>query len=112
QQPARERRDPHRLPPGVRPARTHRDRARTDRHRAEAAAFAGGRAGVVADQGSLFRDPASAPPRRAGTVRYQLPAHAGGDVMASKKPRRTTWQDPAETPVLLPHVVVTVAENG
>jgi len=32
--------------------------------------------------------------------------------MASKKPRRTTWQDPAETPVLLPHVVVTVAENG
>ena len=32
--------------------------------------------------------------------------------MASKKPRRTTGQDPAETPVLLPHVVVTVAENG
>jgi len=32
--------------------------------------------------------------------------------MASKKPCRTTWQDPAETPVLLPHVVVTVAENG
>lgn len=34
---------------------------------------------------------------------------------ASKKPRRTTWQDPAETPetpVLLPHVVVAVAENG
>ncbi|GAA2122031.1 hypothetical protein [Kocuria atrinae] len=32
--------------------------------------------------------------------------------MASKKPRRTTGQDPAETPVLLPHVIVTVAENG
>lgn len=32
--------------------------------------------------------------------------------MASKKPRRTTGQDPTETPVLLPHVVVTVAENG
>ena len=32
--------------------------------------------------------------------------------MASKKPRRTTGQDPAETPVLLPHVVVTVTENG
>ena len=32
--------------------------------------------------------------------------------MASKKPRRTTWQDPAETPVLLPHVIVTVAKNG
>ena len=32
--------------------------------------------------------------------------------MASKKPRRTTGQDPVETPVLLPHVVVTVAENG
>ena len=32
--------------------------------------------------------------------------------MASKKQRRTTWQDPAETPVLLPHVVITVAENG
>ncbi|WP_114906676.1 hypothetical protein [Ornithinimicrobium murale] len=31
---------------------------------------------------------------------------------ASKKPRRTTLQDPAETPVVLPHVVVTVAENG
>lgn len=32
--------------------------------------------------------------------------------MAWKKLRRTMWQDPAETPVLLPHVVVTVAENG
>lgn len=32
--------------------------------------------------------------------------------MASKKPRRPAGQDPAETPVLLPHVVVTVAENG
>ena len=32
--------------------------------------------------------------------------------MASKKSRRITWQDPAETPVLLPHVVVAVAENG
>ncbi|GAB3062522.1 MULTISPECIES: hypothetical protein [Micrococcales] len=32
--------------------------------------------------------------------------------MASKKPRRTTGQDRAETPVLLPHVIVTVAENG
>ncbi|WP_119296318.1 hypothetical protein [Brevibacterium casei] len=32
--------------------------------------------------------------------------------MASKKPRRTTGQDPAETPVLLPHVIVTVTENG
>ncbi|MCW4353464.1 hypothetical protein ONR57_09160 [Hoyosella sp. YIM 151337] len=32
--------------------------------------------------------------------------------MASTKPRRTTWQDPAESPVLLPHVVVTVAESG
>ena len=32
--------------------------------------------------------------------------------MASKKQRRTTWQDPAQTSVLLPHVVVTVAENG
>lgn len=32
--------------------------------------------------------------------------------MASKRPRRTTWQEPAEAPVMLPHVVVTVAENG
>ncbi|OSM44572.1 hypothetical protein [Nesterenkonia sp. PF2B19] len=32
--------------------------------------------------------------------------------MAPKKQRRTTWQDPAQTPVLLPHVVITVAENG
>ena len=32
--------------------------------------------------------------------------------MGSKKPRRTTGQWPAEAPVLLPHVVVTVVENG
>lgn len=32
--------------------------------------------------------------------------------MTSRKPRRTTWQDPAETLVLLPHVVVTVDGNG
>lgn len=32
--------------------------------------------------------------------------------MGSKKQRRTTWQWLAEAPVLLPHVVVTVVENG
>ncbi|NOJ60325.1 hypothetical protein [Arthrobacter sp. 260] len=32
--------------------------------------------------------------------------------MNRKRPRRSTWREPAQTPIMLPHAVVTVAEAG
>ena len=107
-----ERRDPDRLPPGVRPARADRDRARPDRDRAAALAEPRRRPRAVADQGQELRLPAPTSPRRTRTVRHQQPRSRRPPMNLTSPRRSGPNDDDATAPVELPHVLVTVAADG
>ena len=87
---ARQRRDPDRLPPGVRPARRDLGRARAHRHRAVPHPHPRHRPGPVADQAPLLRRPAPDAPRRARALRHHRTHDRRASVMTTQVRGRAT----------------------